>query len=86
MLFIGNVLRGFTVGTGGRVGRIMSGRILDGGFRKSPFTDVRARWSGVRRCGLRAWPHDGALGIASVRLSSIQDRSRSGRAGGARTG
>ena len=86
MLFIGNVLTGLTVGTGGRVGRVMSGRILDGGSRKRPFTDVRARRSGIRRCGLRAWPHDGALGIASLRLSSIQDRSSSGRAGGARTG
>ena len=44
MLFIGNVLTGLTVGTGGRVGRVMSGRILDGGSRKRPFTDVRARY------------------------------------------
>jgi hypothetical protein len=27
------------IGTGGRVGRVMSGRILDGGSRKGCFTD-----------------------------------------------
>jgi hypothetical protein len=31
MLFIRNMLKGLMIGTGGRVGRVMSGRILDGG-------------------------------------------------------
>ncbi len=59
MLFIGNVLTGLTVGTGGRVGRVMSGRILDGGLPEKAFygcanasvrdssvwlTSVAARW------------------------------------------
>jgi hypothetical protein len=30
MLVIGNVPTGLAIGTGGRVGRVMSGRILDG--------------------------------------------------------
>ena len=37
MLFIGNVLTGLTVGTGGRVGGVMSGRILDGGLPEKAF-------------------------------------------------
>ena len=32
MLVIGNVPTGLAIGPGGRVGRVMSGRILDGGF------------------------------------------------------
>ena len=59
MLVIDNVPTGLAIGTGGRVGRVMSGRILDGGSRKGCFTDVRAHRSGIRQCGLRVWPHDG---------------------------
>ncbi len=32
MLVIDNVPTGLAIGTGGRVGRVMSGRILDGGL------------------------------------------------------
>ncbi len=39
MLVIDNVPTGLAIGTGGRVGRVMSGRILDGGSRKGCFTD-----------------------------------------------
>ena len=46
MLVIDNVPDGLAIGTGGRVGRVMSGRILDGGSRKGCFTDVRAHRSG----------------------------------------
>ena len=35
MLVIGNVPTGLAIGPGGRVGRVMSGRILDGGSRNS---------------------------------------------------
>jgi len=53
MLVIDNVPTGLAIGQGGRVGRVMSGRILDGGSRKGCFTDVRAHQSGIRQCGLR---------------------------------
>ena len=56
MLVIDNVPDGLAIGTGGRVGRVMSGRILDGGSRKGCFTDVRAHRSGIRQCELRVWP------------------------------
>ena len=68
MVDIDNVPTGLTIGTGARVGRVMSGRILDGGSRKGCFTDVGARRSGIRRCGLRARPYDDSFGIASLRL------------------
>ena len=70
MVVIDNVPTGLAIGTGGRVGRVMSGRILDGGSRKGCFTDVRAHRSGIRRCGLRARPYDDSFGIASLRLIS----------------
>ena len=53
MLVIDNVPTGLAIGQGGRVGRVMSGMILDGGSRKGCFTDVRAHQSGIRQCGLR---------------------------------
>ena len=68
MVVMDNVLMGLAIGTGGRVGRVMSGRILDGGPRKGCFTDVRARRSGIGRCGSRVRPHDGLGIIASLRL------------------
>ena len=35
MLFIGNVPTGLTMGTDGGVGRVVSGRIMDGGPEKA---------------------------------------------------
>ncbi len=62
MLVIDNGPTGLAIGTSGRVVRVMSDRILDGGSRKGCFTDMRAHRSRIRQCGLRVWPHD-ALGI-----------------------
>lgn len=70
MVVIDNVLMRLAIGEGGRVGRVISDRILDGGSRKGCFTDVPAGGSGIRRCGLRVRPYDDSFGIASLRLIS----------------
>jgi hypothetical protein len=70
MVVIDNVPTGLAIGRGGRVGRVMSGRILDGGSRKGCFTDVRSRRSGIGRYWSRGRPYDGLGIIASLRLIS----------------
>ena len=68
MLVIDNVPTGLAIGTGGRVVRAMSDRMLDGGSRKGCFTDMRAHRSRIRQCGFRVWPHDALGVIASLHL------------------
>ena len=46
IVVIDNVPTGLAIGTGVRVGRVISDRVLDGGSREVCFADVRARRSG----------------------------------------
>ena len=56
-----NALPGLAVCTTGRVERIISGRILNGGSPEKTFTVARARWSGIRRWGLRVRKNNSPL-------------------------